>query len=250
MPVIRLVPARGESIVVEAEDALIGREPSCHMVFVDSSVSRQHAIMRRRGDRFSVEDQGSANGTFVNSRRISGEAALKAGDTLTFGSVGYAVEVLSDAELASLDPDEAISGRTLFASSQESFSQTMLPPRAQQASAAPSSASKAPRSSPRPSKSTDVGPTAVIPLSSIPKFSWPPPESAPPPPSSPKPRTAEAAPAASPLQPTRPMSADQIAAVASKPAVERPTRPWRAVVGWLGLIVALLLSAVILAALY
>ena len=64
MPLLRLVPADGDPVVVEAEDALVGREPSCHIAVVESSVSRQHAILRRSGDQFSVEDQDSANGTF------------------------------------------------------------------------------------------------------------------------------------------------------------------------------------------
>ena len=48
------------------------------------TVSRNHAVLLARDDRFFVEDQGSLNGTFVNRRRID-TAQLDDGDELQIG---------------------------------------------------------------------------------------------------------------------------------------------------------------------
>lgn len=50
-------------------------------------VSRRHCSVRRRGARVVVEDH-SRYGTFVNGRRISERATLKAGDVLRVGTPG------------------------------------------------------------------------------------------------------------------------------------------------------------------
>ena len=50
-------------------------------------VSRRHCSLVRRGDDIVVEDH-SRYGTFVNDRRVSEEATLKAGDVLRIGTPG------------------------------------------------------------------------------------------------------------------------------------------------------------------
>jgi pSer/pThr/pTyr-binding forkhead associated (FHA) protein len=50
-------------------------------------VSRRHCSIVRRGDAVVVEDH-SRYGTFVNDRRISDSAPLKAGDVLRVGTPG------------------------------------------------------------------------------------------------------------------------------------------------------------------
>ena len=48
------------------------------------TVSRKHATLVRQGDRVTIEDQGSLNGTFVNRRRVE-SAPLEDGDELQIG---------------------------------------------------------------------------------------------------------------------------------------------------------------------
>jgi hypothetical protein len=60
----------GESFVPEGERTLIGRSPDCDVFLDDVTVSRRHAELLRDGDRFTIRDLGSLNGTFVNRRRI------------------------------------------------------------------------------------------------------------------------------------------------------------------------------------
>jgi serine/threonine-protein kinase len=57
----------------------------------DRGISRRHARIYRVDDgSFLVEDEGSANGTFVNQVRIAGPHALRAGDELQVGSTVFA----------------------------------------------------------------------------------------------------------------------------------------------------------------
>jgi len=74
----------GESFVPSGDRTLIGRSPECDIFLDDVTVSRRHAELRRDGDRFTIEDLGSLNGTFVNRRRIE-TAELEDDDELQIG---------------------------------------------------------------------------------------------------------------------------------------------------------------------
>jgi pSer/pThr/pTyr-binding forkhead associated (FHA) protein len=63
----------------------IGRGLSADVRLDDASVSRRHAILVSRND-VRVLDDRSANGTFVNGRRVE-RAELTSGDVLTIGRV-------------------------------------------------------------------------------------------------------------------------------------------------------------------
>ncbi|MGH7548681.1 MAG: FHA domain-containing protein, partial [Gemmatimonadales bacterium] len=69
----------------------LGRHPLSDVRFDaerDLDVSSRHAAIVRQGDTFVVRDLGSKNGTFVNGRRLTGEAALQDGDVIGFGAHG------------------------------------------------------------------------------------------------------------------------------------------------------------------
>ncbi len=74
----------GESFRPAGERTRIGRSPDCDIFLDDVTVSRNHAVLIEEGGQFSVEDQGSLNGTFVNRRRID-RAPLQEGDELQVG---------------------------------------------------------------------------------------------------------------------------------------------------------------------
>jgi pSer/pThr/pTyr-binding forkhead associated (FHA) protein len=74
----------GETFVPERDRTLIGRSPECDVFLDDVTVSRKHAVLVREGREFTIEDQGSLNGTFVNRARIE-SARLEDGDELQIG---------------------------------------------------------------------------------------------------------------------------------------------------------------------
>jgi predicted component of type VI protein secretion system len=91
MPTLRLVSAGG-SVIEVVNDADVGRDPSCPVVVNDSSVSRRHARLEERPSGWWVLDQGSANGTYLDSQRIA-ESRVVTGQELRFGAAAYRVEV-------------------------------------------------------------------------------------------------------------------------------------------------------------
>ncbi|MCQ3972730.1 MAG: hypothetical protein DPW09_04695, partial [Anaerolineae bacterium] len=52
------------------EISTIGRAPQCDIVVDSKAVSRLHARIERNGPRYLLHDLHSANGTFVNGRRL------------------------------------------------------------------------------------------------------------------------------------------------------------------------------------
>jgi hypothetical protein len=74
----------GEHFIPQGDRTTIGRSPDCDIFLDDVTVSRQHAVLRRNGDNFVIEDQGSLNGTFVNRHRIE-SAELADGDEVQVG---------------------------------------------------------------------------------------------------------------------------------------------------------------------
>ena len=64
----------------------LGRGPAAEIRFDDHRVSRDHAILVRHGRHLRLLDNRSANGTFVNGRRIVA-TNLIAGDVIDLGPV-------------------------------------------------------------------------------------------------------------------------------------------------------------------
>ncbi len=123
---LRLIPLKGEAIVVDADEALVGREANCNVVVSHPSVSRRHALIKRKQEVFFVVDQGSANGTFVDSKRIV-DATLKDGCVLRFGSASFKVEVRDELPVESIAEDELVVAQTMVGNlGQQNFSATVL----------------------------------------------------------------------------------------------------------------------------
>ena len=63
----------------------LGRHPQNDIVLDDRSLSRFHARVERRGERFVVVDCGAQNGVHLNGQRIVGESDLAPDDRITLG---------------------------------------------------------------------------------------------------------------------------------------------------------------------
>ncbi len=74
----------GESFPINQERLSIGRRPDSEVFLDDITVSRDHALLIRRGDHWYLDDCGSLNGTYVNRSRIESQR-LEEGDELQIG---------------------------------------------------------------------------------------------------------------------------------------------------------------------
>jgi hypothetical protein len=74
----------GETFEPQGDRTTIGRSPDCGIFLDDVTVSRKHAELLRRDDRWLIEDGGSLNGTFVNRKRVE-SAELDDGDEIQIG---------------------------------------------------------------------------------------------------------------------------------------------------------------------
>jgi hypothetical protein len=74
----------GESFAVAGERMSIGRRPDAEVFLDDVTVSRDHALMIRRGEAWYLDDCGSLNGTYVNRSRIESHH-LEEGDEVQIG---------------------------------------------------------------------------------------------------------------------------------------------------------------------
>ena len=81
-----LVGPEGERVALRASRHTIGRLPDCDLHLDDSTVSRQHAAVVRRGEQWWVLDLGSTNGTRVNGQTAA-EQPLADGDSIELGDV-------------------------------------------------------------------------------------------------------------------------------------------------------------------
>jgi hypothetical protein len=78
----------GEPHEVELQGtlAVLGRDPSCDLVLNDVKCSRRHAVVEAGPDGLAIRDTESANGVFVNGRKV-GRATLNEGDLVRLGEI-------------------------------------------------------------------------------------------------------------------------------------------------------------------
>ena len=73
-----------EQIRLAGQEMKIGRTADCQVTLGHLSVSHQHAVFRKTGQGWEVQDLESRYGTFVNGHRV-GRKTLRAGDSVRFG---------------------------------------------------------------------------------------------------------------------------------------------------------------------
>ena len=86
MPLLIILP-KGQSVRqlnIKGNPTTIGRTEGNSVVLNSERVSRTHALIDWDGDHYSVIDNGSLNGTYVNGQRVRRQV-LRNGDMLSIG---------------------------------------------------------------------------------------------------------------------------------------------------------------------
>lgn len=91
LPQIGQMPAGGQLQLPTKEIRLGSDATKCAYVLEDASIEALHAIIFRIEDTFTIQDQGSKAGTWVNYEMLCGEEEhrLKHGDIIHFGQLSY-----------------------------------------------------------------------------------------------------------------------------------------------------------------
>lgn len=74
----------GQVLKLAQQAHRVGRANDCEIWLSDDGVSRKHATITFENGAYSIEDTGSANGTFVGGQKVE-RATLRDGDLIQFG---------------------------------------------------------------------------------------------------------------------------------------------------------------------
>jgi pSer/pThr/pTyr-binding forkhead associated (FHA) protein len=85
----------------------IGRMRENDVVVNNLAVSRFHAVLKREGDGFVLEDLGSENGTMLSGQRVSGSAPMKPSDVIQLGKYELRLVVQPGIAIASAPKPKA-----------------------------------------------------------------------------------------------------------------------------------------------
>src|SRR4051795_4035133 len=88
---VRLSDSLGERLIeLEARAAeranVVGRGAEAEVEVPSSGISKRHCLLFVHEGRWVVQDGGSASGTFVNGKRLTGPAFVETSDTITLGA--------------------------------------------------------------------------------------------------------------------------------------------------------------------
>lgn len=72
----------------------IGRSNHCKIIVNDSTISEEHVLLLCKDEKIILQDELSANGTFVNGERIEERVLLNDGDEITLGSVTFIIKIV------------------------------------------------------------------------------------------------------------------------------------------------------------
>ncbi len=101
---INPVDARSREFILREPETSIGKDESNDVVVRDATVSKRHAIMKRRRRRWELVDAKSSNGTFLGDTRITDKpVSLANGQEIRFGGAKF---VFRDAPAATSRRDE------------------------------------------------------------------------------------------------------------------------------------------------
>ncbi|GEM_PF-1600538 len=81
---LRFSGVRSSCVELNEGEAVLGRDPRCHVQLQLPNVSRIHARVVHRNEEYEIEDLGSTNGTFLNGVQIK-KCILRHNDHIQIG---------------------------------------------------------------------------------------------------------------------------------------------------------------------
>ena len=84
---------QGMQIPLQGNQFVIGRDPKCNLRPASDLISKLHCVFLVDGEKLTLRDLKSTNGTFVNSQKLEGTIDLKDGDLVRVGPLVFAVHV-------------------------------------------------------------------------------------------------------------------------------------------------------------
>jgi len=103
---VRYPSGAEHEVELEGTLAIVGRDPSCDIVLNDAKCSRRHAVLEAGSVGIGIRDSGSANGLFVNGRKVE-RAPLSEGDVIQLGEVFLRVLAEDVPQTVVMQEDEA-----------------------------------------------------------------------------------------------------------------------------------------------
>jgi pSer/pThr/pTyr-binding forkhead associated (FHA) protein len=79
------------TIELSHAETIIGRQKGCKLRIPSAEVSRRHCILSAQYGYVTVQDLDSANGTFLNGKRIAGKRLVRPDDCLEVGPLAFIV---------------------------------------------------------------------------------------------------------------------------------------------------------------
>ena len=84
-----LTDAAGRQFSLAEQAIILGRSEKCNVYIADPHASRRHAQIAWDGETATLSDLDSANGTFLNGRRITAPETLRDGDEIAVASAVF-----------------------------------------------------------------------------------------------------------------------------------------------------------------
>jgi pSer/pThr/pTyr-binding forkhead associated (FHA) protein len=94
---------------------VVGRSPDCDITFSYERLSRRHAQFHESDGVLWITDLESANGTFVNDKRLTAVERLKDGDKISFEKLKFVVKAPAQMSAAVTEYDDDV-GKTVVGS--------------------------------------------------------------------------------------------------------------------------------------
>jgi outer membrane biosynthesis protein TonB len=95
------------SLLIDKKKILVGSADNCDFKLSDKSISSMHAFLCMDGEVLKVLDLYSETGIYINGKRVT-EGSVYSGDTLTIGTLTFAVESIEECAAPIFNPDNEI----------------------------------------------------------------------------------------------------------------------------------------------